>query len=293
MPALFMDYLLLSVFSSVIVSIILKMTPKTQWDIRQVIAGGYVVAATLCGYFLAPNPTRLLQDIPNSAWLVFFALGMLLPSLFLVLAKSVEQVGIVRTDAAQRLSLLVPLLAAFFVFGEVFSWLKGLGLALGFIAIIFIVSKDNATERTRFSWCWPVLVFLGMGLIDILFKQMAVLTQIAFADLLFAVFVLAWVVSCLYLIERWHKKLLRWHWHNLIGALLLGSFNFANILFYIKAHQSLAKEPALVFASMNMGVITLGTLVGVWLFHERLNRLNKIGILCALLAVAALTAARL
>ena len=39
----------------------------------------------------------------------------------------------------------------------------------------------------------------------------------------------------------------------------------------------MAKEPALVFASMNMGVIILGTLVGAGLFKEKLTRSNVLG----------------
>ena len=84
-----------------------------------------------------------MQGAPSQAWWVLLALGLLLPSLFLILAKSVEQVGIVRTDAAQRLSLLVPLAAAFLLFGETFTWLKGTGLILGFMAILLIVHKEN------------------------------------------------------------------------------------------------------------------------------------------------------
>ncbi len=287
-----MDFLLLSIISSVLVSILLKITTRTHWDIRQVIAGGYAVAAALCLLFLNANPYALMQGAPSQAWWVLLALGLLLPSLFLILAKSVEQVGIVRTDAAQRLSLLVPLAAAFLLFGETFTWLKGTGLILGFMAILLIVHKEKSALKTPRAWRWPVLVFFGMGVIDILFKQMSALAHMAFADVLFAVFVLALLLLSLYLIVRHAQQKLVWHWHSLIGALLLGTFNFANILFYIKAHQSMAKEPALVFASMNMGVIILGTLVGAGLFKEKLTRSNVLGLVLALFAVAVLALAR-
>lgn len=288
-----MEFIGLSVLCSVLVSVLLKLSTRLQWDIRQVIGGGYLVAAVLAWLFLQPNPTALLEQKALSVWFVFVALGVLLPSLFLVLAQSVKEVGIVRTDAAQRLSLLIPLMAAFLLFGEPFTWFKAIGLALGLAAIGLIVLKPEAQPQTQTAWLWPGIVFIGTGCIDILFKQMAQLGHIPFADLLFAVFVLAFVLFSLYLAALFAQQKAKWQASNLLGALLLGTFNFGNILFYIKAHQRLAADPALVFASMNIGVIVLGSLVGWWFFKEKLSRLNWLGIGLALAAVACLTLAKL
>jgi drug/metabolite transporter (DMT)-like permease len=65
----------------------------------------------------------------------------------------------------------------------------------------------------------------------------------------------------------------------------LGIVNFGNILFYIKAHQALSKNPSAVFSSMNIGVIILGTLIGVFIFKEKLSMLNKAGIILAIIAI--------
>jgi multidrug transporter EmrE-like cation transporter len=43
-----------------------------------------------------------------------------------------------------------------------------------------------------------------------------------------------------------------------------------------------------VFAGMNMGVIALGALVGLWLFKEKLSKWNWVGIGLAMMAVAIL-----
>jgi drug/metabolite transporter (DMT)-like permease len=66
----------------------------------------------------------------------------------------------------------------------------------------------------------------------------------------------------------------------------LGIANFGNILFYIKAHQAIANNPSVVFSSMNIGVIVFGTLVGVFIFREKLSTLNKLGIVLAIIAIA-------
>ena len=75
---------------------------------------------------------------------------------------------------------------------------------------------------------------------------------------------------------------------SLAGGLLLGLLNVGNILCYLRAHQALPHDPALVFALMNLGVVALGTLVGTLAFGERLGRLNAVGVLLAAVAIALL-----
>ncbi|MNI62396.1 hypothetical protein D3C73_1177170 [compost metagenome] len=129
-------------------------------------------------------------------------------------------------------------------------------------------------------WLWPLVVWAGYGVIDILFKQVA-RAGTAFAAGLLLAFVLAGGLMLVYLLAR----RVRWERRHLLAGVALGAFNFGNILTYIRAHQSLPEHPALVFASMNMGVITLGTLVGALVFREPLTRVNGLGIALALAAI--------
>lgn len=80
----------------------------------------------------------------------------------------------------------------------------------------------------------------------------------------------------------------RWTLKSILGGLLLGVFNFFNILFYIKAHQYFKANPTLVFAAMNVGVIALGTLTGTVIFKEKLRPIHLIGIGFALTAIVIL-----
>ena len=77
----------------------------------------------------------------------------------------------------------------------------------------------------------------------------------------------------------------RWGLGHLLTGILLGALNFANIYTYIRAHQSLPGNPALVFSVMNMGVIVLGTLVSAMAFREPLSKHNLLGVLLALGAI--------
>src|SRR5699024_6161526 len=111
------------------------------------------------------------------------------------------------------------------------------------------------------------------------------------SDVLLATFTLAFILMAFYVYWLLKKGKAIWHWYNLIAALLLGVFNFGNILFYIQAHRHLSQDPALVFSTLNTGVIVLAAIIGMWLFKEKPGRLNRFGLVLAMIAVLILAGA--
>ncbi|MFA6946652.1 MAG: EamA family transporter [Pedobacter sp.] len=280
-----MIYIFLSVCCSVFVSVLLKLAKRYEIDTRQAITWNYSIAGLLTWIIFRPE----IPQFSETLYPAYIALGLLLPSLFLVLALSVRYTGIVKTDVAQRLSLFIPVLAAFLIFDETPSFIKIAGIAIAFLAIIFSVPWQKQTENSHAYWIYPLIVFLGMGIIDILFKQIAKTENIPFTSSLLVVFTLAFIISVLYLLYLIVIKGLKLSILNLICGWILGIANFGNIVFYLKAHQALSHQPSLVFSAMNIGVIILGSAVGVLIFREKLNRLNYAGIILALISILILT----
>ena len=280
-----MTNVLLAALCSVLVSVLLKLARRRGIDVGQAIAWNYVATLALTLVVLRP-PLAPLQAAGAATWATLGALGLLLPTIFLALAASVRHAGIVRSDAAQRLSLLIPLLAAFTLFGQPARDMQLVGCGLGLLALAAMVWRGDRTaavDAAATGWGWPLAVFAGFGLIDVLFKRVAA-TGLPLGSALLAVFALALVVAFALQFARRTRFTLR----SALGGLLLGACNFANILFYLHAHRALPDNPALVFASMNLGVVVLGALVGVAVFKERLGRVNALGLLLALAAIALL-----
>ena len=281
-----MFYLIFSIICSVSVGIIFKISRRYEISMRQIVAWNYVIALTLCYLFYNPEPGTLSSSAP---WGIYVTLGLLMPSIFLILAASVKHMGIVKTDAAQRLSLFLPLLASWLLFGEHFVPLRILGLVVGFAAIVLILFKTEKEPGKTPALLYPVLVFIGFGLIDVLFKQIAQILIIPYTTSLVMVFCISFIVSLLGVAYLIFIKKEKFQFINFICGCILGFFNFGNILFYLKAHKALASEPSTVFTTMNMGVIILGSLVGIFIFKERLNKLNYIGLFMALAAIVFIT----
>ena len=304
-----MMYLTIAVLCSVAVSVLLKVLRQKNIDIRQTIVAGYPVAFLLTWLLLKPEISGI--STLGSAWGIIIALGVLLPAVFVILGRAIEAVGMVATDAAQRLSLIIPIVAAFLLFGEVLTGTRIFGLALGFLALGALVyrpkqaviahgnanfnsnggnssintdattpAQNNPALRTPL---WLFGVWAGYGIIDILFKQVAK-QGTAFPLTLFVSFGLAGLLLFIYLLVT----RVRWQGNALVAGLLLGALNMGNIYAYVRAHQVLSDAPSIVFTGMNVGVIAVATIIGVGVFKESLNRVNMLGLLLAVSCVAVL-----
>ncbi|MGH8155837.1 MAG: EamA/RhaT family transporter [Rhodanobacteraceae bacterium] len=279
-----MIYVLLSVVCSVLVSVLLKLARRFQFDIGQAVAWNYVVAAALAALVLKPSLTPLRHvGVP---WFALIALGVLLPTIFLALGASVRHAGIVRSDAAERLSLVISLAGAFLLFGQRFDAPIVAGCAMGIAAMAGMIWRPGrrGVDEGHARWAYPLLVFVGFGVIDLLFKRVAA-AGVSLGPALLAVFVLALVIA--FAIEFARRT--RFGIRGLAAGVMLGLLNFGNILFYLRAHRALPHNPALVFASTSLGVVALGAVAGFVLFHERLGHINRAGLGAALVAVALLT----
>ena len=279
-----MIYIFLSVCCSVTVSIMLKLARRYSIHVFQAITWNYSMAIMLTWFLLKPD----LANLSRAPVYSYSVLGFLLPFVFVFIAASVRHVGIVRTDTAQRLSLVIPLLAAFFIFKEQLTVYKLIGIAVGLVAVLLLLSRP-ATQRkhafTTAAWLYPTVVFFGFGVVDVMFRQLAVIKQISFATSLFAIYVIAFVLSLLGLIYVRVVRKQRIYWSHIGFGWVLGIANFGNILFYLLAHKALSKSPSLVFTAMNLGVIIFGTLVGTIIFKEKTSLFNRVGIVLAIAAV--------
>ena len=298
-----MLFVLLSAVCSVLVSVLLKValnksTPigapgfekdrkpaqRPGIDAAQAVTWNYLMASALCALVLRPPLASLTQ--PGTPWLALLGLAVVLPSLFLVLAASVRRAGIVRTDIAQRLSLLLSLLAAFFMFGEQAGTTKLIGLALGLLAVLGILSRPGREQTNTSGNALPALltVWAGFAVVDVMLKQIAA-AGTPFAASLQVSFVLAFIGMAAWQALRVWRGAVSLTWPNLAVGLLLGLINFGNIIFYVLAHRALPSQPAVVFASMNIGVVVLAALTGTIWFGERLSWVNRGAIILAICAI--------
>ncbi|WOE32345.1 MULTISPECIES: DMT family transporter [unclassified Acinetobacter] len=279
-----MELIFIAALCSVAVSILLKVCSNTGFIPLQMIAWNYAAASVLCFFWFKPDIVHL--SFTHTPWLLIVALGGLLPSVFLFLAKSLQTAGILKTEIAQRLSVILSLSAAYFIFNEQFNHYKWLGIVCGILAIVLILfSQRSSTQLTKDQGIlYLILVWIGYACIDILLKYTTGL-GLQFTVALNLVFVAAFILALSYI------KLTCGHFgqrKNIVAGLGLGVINFANIALYVKAHLLLKDTPAIVFATMNLLVVIFGVMSGLLFFKERLKVSAAIGLILGIFSVACL-----
>ncbi|MFC6276271.1 DMT family transporter [Psittacicella hinzii] len=290
-----MLYLLFSVCASVTVSILLKLVRNTNISLPQIIFWNYPVAALLAYFIAGSGQIDFQVYLANNSWILLALLGILFPSVFIFMGKAAQNVGIVKADIAQRLSLIFGVSAAFLLFNDVFTPVKGAAIVISFLAIFCLMDKGKAHSyrglsldlhrqqyaQSRYTWLWILLVWVGYGVIDILLKYMAVKN---FINTLVAIFIVAAILMFIYLLF----SRARFNLASLITGAILGCLNFTNIYFYLQAHRAMANQTALVMTTMNLGVVVLATILGTMFLRERVSKVNILGILLAIVAIITL-----
>ena len=281
-----MELILAAACCSVIVSILLKLAKAQGFDVLQMIVWNYASASVLCFLWFKPDLQHI--SIINTPWWLIIALGILLPSVFLCLAKSLQYAGIVKTEIAQRLSVVLSLLAAFFIFQEQFNTLKIIGIVLGVLAVLSLLfshqQDKTGQSSTKQAMLYLALVWFGYALIDVLLKYTTGL-GLQFAVALNLMFICAFILSLAYIAMTTKTVGNR---KNILAGMGLGLLNFANIALYVKAHMLLKDTPAIVFAGMNILVVVFGALSGLIIFKEKLTPTTALGLTLGLASVICL-----
>ncbi|WP_180124296.1 EamA family transporter [Acinetobacter sp. YH12097] len=279
-----MELIFAAAICSVLVSVILKLCRDRGFNPAQMITWNYASASILCFLWFKPDLAHI--SINKTPWVLIAALGVLLPTIFYCLARSLQTAGILKTELAQRLSVVLSLSAAYFIFSEYFNAIKLIGIALGVLAVLLILfSQRKGSIDGKQGILFLLSVWAGYALIDVLLKFASGLGM-QFAVTLNLVFICAFILSSIYNIVQ-HGSL--GQTKNILAGLGLGLLNFANIALYVKAHMLLKDTPAIVFAGMNILVVVLGVVAGLIIFKEKLRVATVFGLIAGIMSVVCLT----
>lgn len=263
--------------------VIFKMIGQYKANVLLSIIINYMVAGSL-GWFLAYDQwASLKQDIFN--WLPFaLGIGTLFISLFQLMARSVHFNGMALTTVATKLSVLIPVILASFIYQESLSLLQIIGLVLGLIAVWFI-SKPK--PGIQINLIWILAIFLGSGLLDALLNHTVQRliqdgSQVLFTSILFSIAgIIGLLISPIYI----RKSKSTWGKKELLAGLILGIPNYGSIYFLLKAIAGAGLSSVIVFPINNVGIVLFSALVGWLVFREKLSLPQWIGIGLALICI--------
>jgi drug/metabolite transporter (DMT)-like permease len=278
-----MWYLTFSILCSSAIFIVFKVFENYKINTFQAIIVNYFTAFAI-GITAHKNEINYL-DIPNKPW--FFG-ALLLASLFIIvfnlMAITSQKNGVSVAAVAGKMAVIIPVLFGILLYNEEVSLVKIVGVLIGLCAVYLITLKNNVKKGTLI---FPLLLFFGAGIIDTIIKYIQtnyvnINETNLFSGILFGIAgVLGVIVYC---IKPTAIKV-----KNIISGIVLGVINYYSIYYILKALENKNMQSAIVFSINNISIVAICTLLGLFVFKEKLTTKNWIGIGIAIISILLIT----
>ncbi len=294
-----MIFLIFSILSSAAIYVIFKFLDRLKIKTFNVIIINYITA-TVLGILLTKSQADI-YPIYKNAWFPYSILiGIMFIIMFVVIAKSSQVVGIAITTISNKMSVIIPIAVSIVIDPlDVLTNLKATGIILAILAVFLSIYQKPAGRKKgkkvefdpRYIYL-PIILFLGMGLVDSFVKyaqQYYVANDVLpiFTVILFAMSAIAGLIIKALRRTPFKELILK---KNLLWGIGLGISNYGSLYFLIKAlnYKSQTGETidgSIVFGINNLGIITLSVMIGLIVFKERFLKINWVGIILSLIAI--------
>jgi uncharacterized membrane protein len=275
--------IILAVFFSTCIIITFRLFGKYKVDNLQAITFNYFVASILS--FISFNEWITPMEIIRKSWFIWAAFnGVLFILVFYIFAKSAQKTGVAITSVASKMSVLIPVLIGILIYNDPVNWLKVTGIIIAFPAFYLILSRKKEEKVPLKYFILPLLLFAGTGSNDSIMKYAR--TFYVFDDyLLFlgTIFTLALIVGVFFWITGITEKKQPVNLKNIFAGMILGILNYLSTMFFLRSVA--IYDSSEFFPIFNVSIVSMGALVGYFLFKENLLIKNWIGIFLAIITI--------
>ena len=279
-----MLYLILAILSSMLVSVLMRLSGKFSKNGMTMLAANYAMC-TVAALALACGDSSLVpagEGLPMTLLLggvsgVLYLLG------FVLLRWNIGRSGVVLSATFQKLGVIVPTLAAVTIFREKVQWLQMVGVAVAIAAILVMHEKqpEGNGKSGHGGMAGLIALMLCGGVCDVMAKVFENLQMAEGFNDLYLVFTFGTaLVLCAALCVAKRQGIT---WGDVLCGVAIGIPNYMSARFLLLALTRL--EAVVVYPTFSVGTIVLVTLVGVLAFREKLNVRKGLAlgmILCAL-----------
>ncbi|MAZ72623.1 MAG: hypothetical protein CMC70_05705 [Flavobacteriaceae bacterium] len=282
-----MIYLLLSVLSSTLIFVVFKLFKTFKVNTLHAIVVNYAVAC-LCG-LLGYTDTINLVQMPQYQWFYYtLGLGAMFIIVFNLMALTTQRSGLSVVSVATKMSVVIPIVFGLVYYKDSLGIYKFIGILLALIAVYLasVKKKDGLAIQPR-NLIFPVLVFLGSGIIDtsIKFLEHSFVAKNDVPLFSATIFFAAFVIGILVLLVQKLRHKFTFQWRNIAGGIALGIPNYFSIYFLVQALRSGLFESSGIFTVNNVAIVMFSTFVGIVFFKERLLPKNWVGIGLAIVGI--------
>jgi drug/metabolite transporter (DMT)-like permease len=287
-----MLYLLVTILLNAYIQVIFKVFDKKGVDTLQAIVFNYWTCVITGCIFTGSLPFS--GNALQQPWLPWAAgMGLAFISIFNLVGYCTVKDGITTTTVANKLSMVIPVAAAIWLYHDAMPVLKWIGIGLA-VPAVYLSAKEPGKETKNQNILLALLLFVASGLLDTAVNYVshtffstgnAVADERAQSVYLvhsFLTAALAGSAVALYFLLRGRRKFAL---KNLIAGVALGVPNYFSIYFLIRLLQTGFLPGSAAIPANNIGIVLLAALCAILFFREKAGAARYTGMLLALASI--------
>ena len=274
-----MIYLIAGLISSAIVSLVLKICSRWEYDRYGMFAINYL--SCLIPFIFSQIGKDLPSVDDDFSFCFIFAIlnGLLYLAGLLMNQINVKRNGAILQSTFARLGVMVPTVISIVFFGERPSILETIGIMMVLVSFcIMNIGKNNNNEKPVFS-----LLILGMlfgGIADSALKVFEQFGDPALENWFMGLTFLSASLICLAITITKKGKIGK---REIITGVCLGVPNYLSSLLLLK---SLSRVSAYIaYPTYSVGAILVVTIVSTIFFREKLSKWSKVSLALIISAI--------
>lgn len=290
-----MLFLIGSIFLSSYLTLAFKVCERYKIDLFQAIVFNYITCVVTGSFVNGSFPVNL--DTMHLAWVQWgFAMGVLFISLFNLIGITAQKNGVAVATVANKLSLVIPVLFAVFLYGEVVAGFKLAGIVTALVAVVLTCyqpasagdSEGKAAPGIQLTYLLPFILFIGSGFLDSIINhvQKKYITESNSNAFLITGFFSAAFIGGIILISQLLRKRETFAVKNLLAGILIGIPNYFSIWCLMKFLKTSPMQSSANIPVNNMGIVLFSSIVAWLFFKEKLSIINWLGIILSIAAIA-------
>ena len=279
-----MLYLFLSIICATALVMLFRVFEKWKIESTHAIVFNYIFCV-ITGLFFVDD-FSVFKQIPTwNGFPLMICLGFAFILIFLLVGKTAITSGVVTASIAMKLSFVIPVVIAIFLYNDSITLLKITGVLCAIVSVYLIAyEKENVqTSKNKAVIIYPFLIFIGSGLCDAGFNYIQKRLLPVGWDHPVTVGVFASAMTLGWCLNFYKKEL--YQWKNVFAGIILGIPNYFSLYFLLKTLSTLKWQSSVIFPINNLGIVCLSAFIGFVLFKEKFNQRKLIGFILAVTSI--------
>lgn len=278
-----MLYLILAIIASTLIIVTFRIFDRFKIQKLPAITINYLTASLL-GY-LSLLPDLDISSIPTKPWFeISIVVGATLIIAFNFFALSAQKAGVATTAIASRMSVILPVSLGFLLFHDEINALKIIGIFAGLFAFFLVFKQEKKVAFRRKNLLLPLLLLFTVGINDSMLKiSQHYFIADDFILFLATAFLVALFIGFTISLLSNQKFIFNFNHRNIVAGVLLGIFNWYSTYYFLIGMDTI--PVSVIVPIFNISVVALSTLTGYFVFKERINTYNWVGVLLAFISI--------